>query len=342
MQEDCSGFLHCYSPFSGVIFLIPGLLLSVAVLVGSSGPHSAWPKDTKPKVRVWKEATAAGSRVDVLFVPDGYQRKHLARKFWKDVGRYGKRLLKVKPFSDYKDRFQIAGIYLESKDAGCDPDRFGDEVDTALDCHFDSPGGRLLLFRDRKALQAAVGQVPGVDIAFVMVNTERFGGGGAVLPSITHKGWPLPAPVFSAQDTRSFQTALHELGHSMARLADEYIDTNAMNSYPFPEDDADLPYANVTRTNHIDIQSFEKVRETAKWRRFLDLRGAKKHRWAHEGGYFRARGVYRPWPRCKMRVVDDDFCPVCCMEMARAIHRMCDEPFDEDVWLKANPLRQWR
>ena len=45
-----------------------------------------------------------------------------------------------------------------------------------------------------------------------------------MLPAIRVRGRPLAAPTFAAQDTTSFMIAIHELGHSFADLADEYVD----------------------------------------------------------------------------------------------------------------------
>jgi hypothetical protein len=295
------------------------------------------------RVRMWRESGPPEKCVDVLFVGDGYQPKHLTRtgKFWRDVERYATRFLKEKPFSDHPKLFNIAGLYLASKEPGCD-DGPVDEIDTVLDCRFDAPDGRLLVFHDRAALVGALRHAPDTDVVLVMVNTERFGGAGAVLHEIERHGRHLPSPVFSAQDTRSFQIALHELGHSLADLADEYEDPAAAAHYAWPEGDTDLPYVNVTREMHLDRASFEAIRRTAKWKRFLEMRGAERHEWAHEGGYFRATGVFRPWERCKMRASDDPFCPVCCLEVAKAVHRYAGAPFDEAAWYDANPLRLWK
>jgi len=301
------------------------------------------PKEKAPELRVWLESGPAESSVDVLFVGDGYTAKELARsgKYWKDVERCSKRLFQDLPFSDYKARFNVRALLLESNQEGCDAATDEDEVDTALDCRFDSREGRLLAFRNSQRLKSLVEQCGQTDMVFVMVNTERYGGAGTVLPELRVRGRALPAPTYAAQDTRSFLIAVHELGHSFADLGDEYDDEKQHEIFPLPES-GDLGMANVSLGAAFERDSFERLRKTVKWRHFLELPGANREKWFHEGGYFRERAVYRPWPICRMRSNDDPFCPVCCEEVARAIHAACGIDWDDAAWHKAHPLTQFR
>ena len=81
---------------------------------------------------------------------------------------------------------------------------------------------------------------------------------------------------------------------------------------------------------------------TAKWKRFLSLRGAKRWVWAYEGGYYRSLGVFRPFPRCMVNELGDPYCPVCCEAMAKALHAIAGTPWDQAAYDKAHPLRHWR
>ena len=75
-----------------------------------------------------------------------------------------------------------------------------------------------LLVDDEKAMRDIAGRVP-YDAIIVMANTERYGGGG-IYNSYC---------IFTADDSRSESTFLHEFGHSFANIADEYY--NAVVSY---------------------------------------------------------------------------------------------------------------
>src|SRR5262249_22324303 len=162
------------------------------------------------------------------------------------------------------------------------------------------------------------------------------------LDGIKVRGRPLPAPTFSAQDTTSFMIAVHELGHSFANLADEYEDEAEASRQRLPDDGHDLDSANVTLNGHFDASSFKTLAETVKWRHFLALPGARTHEWLFEGGYYRQRGVYRPWRHCRMRDHAAPFCPICEEELAKAIHDCCGDPWDDAAWHKERPLTAWK
>lgn len=296
-----------------------------------------------PELRVWMESGAREASVDVLFVGDGYTEKELGRsgKYWKDVERCSKRLFQDEPFASYKARFNVRALMVESEDQGCDPAPDEDRADTALDSRFDSADGRLLTFEDSACLKGLVEASGPTDIVFVMVNTERYGGAGTELHELRVRGRPLPAPTYAAQDTRSFLIAVHELGHSFADLDDEYVDEDLHGTFPLPEK-GDLPEANVSLERAFERGSFERLRATVKWKHFLGLPGAAKAKWVHEGGYYRERGVFRPWATCRMRENEDPFCPVCAEEIARTIHATCGLEWDDAAWHKAHPLSEWK
>ena len=317
-------------------FLVAAFLLMVPVAAG--------PEESALRFKTWQKAGPPEKCVDVLFVGDGYQRKHLTPtgKYWKDVRRYAQRLFKEPPFKWYREKFSVRAAFLESKDKGCRQRPNDRRYDTALKSQFDSPQGRLLAFTDTKALKGVVAAAGAVDIVFVMVNVERYGGAGSVLHEVTVRERPLPAPTFAAQNTASFLIAIHELGHSLADLADTYVDQDAQDTFRLPEKGEDLPYVNVTLKQHIDTSSFKTLQQTAKWRHFLSLPGAKRRKWAHEGGYFRERGVFRPWNKCMMGSYGAPFCPVCCEEMSKAILAACGESWDDVAWHKKHPLRLWK
>ncbi|MEE8106725.1 MAG: M64 family metallopeptidase [Planctomycetota bacterium] len=320
----------------GIGLLAMAFLLAVPVVAG--------PKKSVLRFKTWQEAGPPEKCVDVLFVGDGYQRKHLTPKgkYWKDVQRYARRLFKEPPFEWYRAKFRVRAAFLESKDKGCKQSPDDQRHDTALKSQFDSAEGRLLAFTDPAALKEVVVAAGAVDIVFVMVNVERYGGAGSVLHAVRVRGGALPAPTFAAQDTSSFLIAIHELGHSLAGLADGYVDEETAAIRPLPETGEDLPHANATLKEHIDLKNFKTIQQTAKWKHFLSLPGAKRRKWAHEGGYFRERGVFRPWRKCMMRARGDPFCPVCCEEMSKAILAACGEAWDDVAWHKKYPLRLWK
>jgi hypothetical protein len=297
-----------------------------------------------PKVRDWQVAGPREKSVDVLFVGDGYVESDLTTvgKYWVDVDRYAKRLLEYEPFAHFKKRFNVRALLLASRERGCDSSADVNQVDTALDCRFDTKEGRLLTFHDKKKLAELVEATGPTDVVFVMVNTERYGGAGTVLSEVTVRGRPLPAPTFSAQDTTSFLIAVHELGHSFADLADEYEDEKETSEFRLPKDGKDLGEANVTLAGHFDESSFKTLAASVKWSHFLALPDARKRTWLFEGGYYRKHGVFRPWRTCRMRDHGEPFCPVCEEELAKAIVDCCGDKWDDAAWHKERPLSSWK
>lgn len=296
----------------------------------------------EPVIRHHVKAGPPEKCVNVLFVGDGYT-KDRESKFWRDLDRYSSRLLNEPPFSWYKEKFDVRGLFVPSTDRGCDLDPRANEVRTQLESHFDSPDGRLLVFQDHDRLRDLVHKAGAVDIVFVMVDVEKYGGGGSVLPEVQVRGRALPAPTFAAQDTPSFMIAIHELGHSFAELADEYTDPESAKIFPLPADGKDLPAANVTLAGKFDSTSFATLRATVKWRHLLELPGAGQQKtWLVEGGYFRATGVFRPWRTCMMFEFGARFCPVCMEEMAKAIFAACGDTWDDAAYHKKHPLKFWQ
>lgn len=316
-------------------------LAVLALFAAVAAPLRA--EEPGPRVRKWLESGAPDKCVDVVFVGDGYVRGQLTDggKYWHDVERYAKRFLEEAPFAWYRGRTNVSAVFVESAEEGCGKDADA-KPRTALRSHFDTAAGRLLAFGDAPALRAAVERAGEADIVFVMVNTERYGGAGTVLGDANVRGRPLPAPTFAAQDTTSFLIALHELGHSFAGLADEYADAKLVPQWPLPKDGKDLAEANVTLEAFVDPKSKTWLRPDTKWAHFAALAGGGGRRWAFEGGYYRDKGVFHPWSACRMERNADPYCPVCCEEVAKAIHAATGEPWDDAAWHAAHPLSLWR
>lgn len=325
--------------------LAPLLLALLAPLLLAPPAPAPRPVGGDPvPIKIWLESGPSEKCVDVLFVGDGYTAKDLtiqAGKYWKDVQRYAARLFKEEPFLSTKSRFNVRALFVESPQRGCDASPTEEKFHTALESHFDSPEGRLLVFKDARRLKELVEQAGPADLVFVMVNTERYGGAGTVLHELRVRGKPCPAPTFSAQDTASFLIAVHELGHSFAGLVDEYEDEALQKTFPLPEK-GDVSAPNATLPRFFDAKTYESLAKTIKWGHFLALADARKHKWLIEGAYYRAKGVFRPWPTCRMLRHDDAFCPVCAEEVAKAILASCGDTWDDARWHKEHPLSEWR
>jgi hypothetical protein len=128
--------------------------------------------------------------------------------------------------------------------------------------------------------------------AIAIVNTTRYGGSGGA------------TAVTSCDPAAMGEVLVHELGHSLFKLGDEYIDEQLVPSMGEPV------AANVTG---------QFAPATLKWCRLVTP-GAPLPTpplapmpavGAYEGAYYASRGRFRPSFTCKMREAAADFCLVC-------------------------------
>ena len=161
--------------------------------------------------------------VDVVILGEGYTKDDTA-KFEADVRRFAAMLLGAEPFASLKDRFSVRGVLKPSAERGCDEPTRGVYRNTALGCTFNSLGSeRYLLTEDNRAIREAARAVP-YDVLSIMVNHERYGGGGIYNLFNT----------FTSDNQWSGYVFVHEFGHGFAGLADEYYSSSTSYTDFYP------------------------------------------------------------------------------------------------------------
>ena len=149
--------------------------------------------------------------LDIAFLGEGYTQGDLPA-FQEDLERFSTIMLKQEPYASMQDSICIRGVVAPSTDAGCDEPRRGKWKRTALGASFNALGSeRYLLSENNRALRNVAANVP-YDALILMVNHDRYGGGGIYNFMCT----------FTAHNRWSPYLVLHEFGHSFAGLADEY------------------------------------------------------------------------------------------------------------------------
>ncbi|MBU8869501.1 MAG: IgA Peptidase M64 [Gemmatimonadales bacterium] len=161
------------------------------------------------------------SRVDVAILGEGYTVDE-EEKFRADLARFTKVMLGYEPYSSLAHRFNVWGVLLPSQESGCDEPSRGVHRNTALGSTFDSLGSeRYLLTEANRSFRDVAAHVP-YDALYIMVNHERYGGGGIYNLFCT----------FTSDNQWSEYVFLHEFGHHFAGLADEYyISSTAYNDF---------------------------------------------------------------------------------------------------------------
>ena len=163
------------------------------------------------------------AKVDVAIVAEGYTLGDEA-KLRGDLERFKGVFFSLEPFTSAKGRFNLRGVWLPSRDRGCDEPSRGVWRSTSVGASFDALGSeRYLLTEENKALRDVAAHVP-YDVLYIMVNTPRYGGGGIYNLYCT----------FTADNQWSPYVFLHEFGHHFAALADEYYTSSVAYNDFFP------------------------------------------------------------------------------------------------------------
>ena len=250
---------------------------------------------------------APAQKVDLVFVAEGYTVDEM-EKFRKDAARFTDYLFKTKPFSDRKGDFNVWAVECPSEESGTDNPGQNIWKNTALNTHFWTFGiDRYLTAPDLALIRNKVWNVP-CDVLYVIVNTNKYGGGGVYnYYGVSMADHPAYGGVF-----------VHELGHLFVGLADEYFSSDvAYNDF-----------------YNLKIEPWEQnittlVNFDAKWKNMLPAgtpiptipdESNRDRLGVYEGGGYMTKGIYRPMINCMMRSITADFCPVC----QNAINKMID------------------
>ncbi|WP_051838632.1 M64 family metallopeptidase [Streptomyces sp. NRRL WC-3742] len=159
-----------------------------------------------------QETGPASTRFNMVILGDGYTagemgllRRHAEQK-WAEISA-------TDPWRKYAGSINVWLVNVVSNESGVsnDPSQ-GISRDTALGMYFFCGGVERLLCLNESKAQAYAAQAPGVDAIVAVGNTYKYGGAG--YPSLS---------TVSGGDPRSGRIAIHELGHSVGGLADEYF-----------------------------------------------------------------------------------------------------------------------
>lgn len=174
-------------------------------------------------------------KVDVVILGEGYSAAE-EDKFNADLKKFTEAFFKLEPYKDLKDKFNIYGVFKPSVDSGIDEPRAGIFKNTVLNCTFNSLGSeRYLLTEDNKSMRDLAAHVP-YDAIYIMVNHNRYGGGGIYNFFCT----------FTSDNQFAEYLFTHEFGHSFSGLADEYY-TSATAYDNFYPDGVEPVEPNITR-----------------------------------------------------------------------------------------------
>lgn len=230
------------------------------------------------------------NRFDLVFLGDGYRAVDLAN-YAEHVQRAVNSLLNTLPFSHYRSYFNVHRIDVISNESGVDHDpNLGIMRDTALDMGFWCNNIDRLLCIDVSKAYAFAANAPGIDHIHALANSSSYGGGAYVSSRLA---------TVAGFHQFSGEIALHEAGHTIANLADEYELGGPVN-YNGPEPSQ----PNASRRIAADMTA-----AGAKWHLWLrELGGALDGPVdTYLGCLYSSFGVYRPSPDSRMRSLNKPF-----------------------------------
>jgi hypothetical protein len=250
------------------------------------------------------------NRIDIAILGDGYRLEDQT-KLVTDVNSFLSLFWQQVPLNEYHQFFNVKLVHVISNENGADNGSYGAVRDTALGAYFNCSGIQRLICLDWGTAQSVVGShVPEHDVVFVIVNDPLYGGSGGSMA------------VFST-NAASGQIAIHEFGHTFARLADEYEDSIPGD----PGCSGDCWEPNVTTQTE---------RNLVKWNPWIDastpvptpeVAAYLNAIGVFEGARYHSVGIYRPKQNCEMRSLGMSFCSVCAEAMIWAIYNLV-EPID--------------
>jgi hypothetical protein len=174
------------------------------------------------KVDIIAENGPADQKVDLVILGDGY-RKDEMEKFRKDATRLSGYLMNAEPFKSHLTDFNIRAIETPAGSSGVNKPHHGIFKRTPLTVHYSSfDSERYALSYDNRTIRDVASEVP-YDLMVIMVNERTYGGGGIYNLYTT----------VAADNKFSEYIMIHEMGHHMAGLADEYYTSSV--SYEVPE-----------------------------------------------------------------------------------------------------------
>lgn len=233
------------------------------------------------------------SRYDMVILGDGYQAGQQAL-FNQHVNTFLTALFQRAPYNVFAPYFNVHTVFRASVDSGADRPDENPPVfrNTVYDATYNFGGvDRCLYIQNTSQALADAALAPATEgRVLVMVNDTRYGGCASVF-AVSYTGGSMS------------EVQIHELGHSLGGLADEYDYPNQTYAGSEPGQ------ANITASP-----------VGQKWSAWWGTDGIS----AFEGAGYYLFGLYRPKQNCLMRSLGLALCRVCQEGVVKVVNGVVD------------------
>lgn len=254
--------------------------------------------------------------LDIVLLPDGFTADE-KEKFIAACNKWSDALFDYAPFDSNKHRINIRAVWAPSQQSGISEPGHNKWVETILGSRFFTFGSeRYQMVENFQTVRDIASSTP-YETIFILTNTDKYGGGGI------YNFYGLGS---AGKTGRTGEVYVHEFGHSLLGLGDEYVEKgNTVSAFYTPDKE---PWeANLTTL--VDFDS--------KWKNMIDRQTTIPTPFdnsmltqpqseltigVYEGGGYLEKGIYRPTPQCMMNQLRD-FCPVCQKAIAEYLDYLC-------------------
>lgn len=254
-----------------------------------------------------KDSGSDDKRINLVILSDGYQTSELDQ-FITDATSFTNAMFSQSPFSEYINYFNVYAIKVPSAESGADHPATATDTnetgvnpefyDTYFNATFDSYGYHRFLYYEidgnnanntyTKIINLLASHFPLYDQALILVNTPTYGGTGGQFP-------------LASAGADGNETAIHELGHSLFDLKDEYYQADVYAGEAI----------NMTQETDLSL---------VRWKNWGNDNGVGLYQHTDFSG--NTKPWYRPHENCKMRALYKPFCSVCKEGMVEKIHNL--------------------
>lgn len=250
-------------------------------------------------------------RLNIVVLAEGYTTNQTGL-FLYDATNAVNNLLAQPPYQEYRNYFNAFAIFVASSEAGSDHPLSGTFKNTYFNSTFDSYGVAQLLTIPPNNYNGTYAQgqgkvdmllatlMPEYDLVLMVVNDLEYGGSGGTI-------------LITSVNLFASEIVVHESGHSLGGLADEY-------DYGAPAGFVPSEKPNATsQTNRSSIKwnawilgsTPVPTPETGDYATLVGL---------FQGAHYQTSGWYRPKLDCKMKSFFTAFCEVCSEQLVRSIY----------------------